>query len=126
MTEDDIHVRVVAHLRRAGLGDHEFFHAANEGKCSPRQAARRKSRGVNAGVPDIIIVRRPSAQPTGSIEGWHAYPVAAALELKADRGRLSPAQRLWLDNAKANGWAVAVTHGLDDALQQLRAWGYLE
>jgi hypothetical protein len=129
MTEEEIHRHVVAHLRRAGLQDWEFFHSPNEGRCSPRMASRRKAMGVNAGVPDLIMIRPPTRvlvdiKVAGTLVGTR-NAVAAALELKSETGRLTPAQKLWLANAAANGWAVAVTKGLDAALAQLRTWGYL-
>lgn len=107
--EDEIHQQIVAELRLAGLQDHEFFHAANEGKCSPRMAARRKAFGVNAGVPDLIFVGTPPR----------------ALELKSETGKLSDAQKLWIASAIAKGWDVAVEKGLENARARLRAWGYL-
>lgn len=118
-------MQIVAELRLAGMQDHEFFHAANEGKCSPRMAARRKSFGVNAGVPDLIFVRRPKWPPPEPEFTMRGLWVAAALELKSEDGTLTKAQKLWLANAAAQGWATAVTYGLEAARAQLRVWGFL-
>lgn len=126
MTEEEIHKRVVAHLRRAGLQDHEFFHSPNEGRCSPRMAARRKAMGVNAGVPDLIIVRPPPALVALESISENTRSGPCALELKSEKGTATAAQKLWLANAAANGWATAVTKGLDAALEQLKEWGYLQ
>ena len=111
-----IHYKAVARLRAAGMGDHEFFHCPNEGKCSKAQASRRKAMGVNAGVPDFIFLRPAHGAP--------GRP--AALEIKKDGGRLTDAQKLWLATAAANGWTVAVEKGEEAVMRRLAEWGYIE
>lgn len=132
--EEEIHARVVAKLRAAGMGDHEFFHTPNEGKVSPAQASLRKMLGVNAGVPDLIFLRRPKPTPgpfrpfmteDDVADWWKRHPIAAALELKSSSGRPTAAQKKWLDNAAANGWATAIAYGYDEAIEILKGWGYL-
>lgn len=110
MSEDEIQIEVVKRLRAAG--NCAFFHVANERRTSPRQGAKLKAMGVSAGVPDLILV---STAPFGTY----------ALELKADKGRLSDAQREWLDTLRHVGWSTAVTYGLREALDQLTDWGLL-
>lgn len=69
------------------------FHAANEGKRAPWRAARE---GIRAGVPDVLL-----PVPRGDWTGL-------AVELKAGRGRLTPAQSDWLDRLAAEGWRTHV------------------
>ena len=109
--EEQIQMHLVGLLRKAGV---RFFHVPNGSKATASYRAKLWSLGLEAGVPDLIIV-----DPTGR------HP-AAALELKAPRGRVSDAQKQWHADLLARGWAVATTCGLDEALAQLRAWGYLE
>lgn len=55
-----------------------FFHPPNGGLRNPREAAIFKALGVRVGVPDIVLVYSPAN--------------VAFVELKAGKGRLSPAQ----------------------------------
>ena len=134
MDELTVHRHVVAHLRRAGV---DFFHVPNEGKRGPRARSLLHGMGVMPGVPDLIIVSPPGrAASTGMFlpvlvpwgDGKGGRPaVGAALELKSDRkgAKASPEQQQWLATFAAHGWAVACTHGLPAALEQLKDWGYL-
>lgn len=122
MTEHEIHRIVVAHLRRARV---DFFHPMNEGKRGPKAASQLRGLGVMPGVPDLIIVTPPRAlrpEPEFTMLGLYR---GAVLELKSDTGRTSPEQRDWLAVFERHGWATAVTKGLDAAMTQLRAWGYI-
>ena len=66
--------------------------------------------GVRAGVPDVILIRDAEMY---------------ALELKAEGGRLSLAQRECQERMRAAGCKIATAVGLDQALAQLEAWGLL-
>lgn len=81
----------------------------NAGKRSPRYGAELKRQGLTAGVGDINLVG-----PDGL---YHE------LELKTEKGKLSPAQRERLFALEAAGAIVDVAFGLDDALARLKAWG---
>ena len=110
--EDAVHFRVVAALRVAGV---EFFHPVNESRASVAYRAKLAARGLMPGVADLILVTPPPAL---------AGRMPAALEIKSDTGRASPAQRAWLARVASYGWATAVCRGLDECLEQLWAWGY--
>ena len=69
-----------------------------------------KAIGTVAGVPDIICI----------FEG-RCY----ALELKAERGRVTDVQRVVHERLREAGAHVAVAHGIDQALAQLEAWNLL-
>ena len=94
---------------------------ANGGKRDKRTAAALKAQGLKPGVPDVLIFTPP---PSGIGRGM-------ALELKRDsgqgkqRGRLSPHQRIWLEELRALGWRAEVAYGYDHALEILRGAGYI-
>ena len=94
---------------------------ANGGKRDKRTAAALKAQGLKPGVPDVLIFTPP---PSGIGCGM-------AIELKRDsgqgkqRGRLSPHQRIWLEELRALGWRAEVAYGYDHALEILRGAGYI-
>jgi hypothetical protein len=69
-----------------------------------------KGLGVVAGVPDIILIN------AGRTYG---------LELKADGGKLSTAQRETMAAMERAGTTVAHAVGLDPPVRQLEDWGLL-
>jgi hypothetical protein len=112
--EEFIHMTLVAELRIAGW-DGYFFHPPNESRSTARYRGKLKALGLLPGVADLVFIAPP---PCGGY-------VAAALEIKADKGRASPEQKLFLERAAAAGWATACTRGLDASRSKLREWGYL-
>ncbi len=120
--EEQIHLSVVGHLRKNNVS---FFHLYNPGSMTPYARSKAKSLGATSpnglpllggtGVPDLVIITPP---PCGGY-------VAAALELKAPKGKPSAAQLVWLDYMASRRWAAAVAYGEAEALERLRAWGYI-
>jgi hypothetical protein len=108
--EDGIQAAVAQHLRWRARPDVYWFHVPNGGCRSKATGAIFKKLGVHAGVPDVIIIDR------GRIFG---------LELKAPKGRLSPAQIEAHKAMRAAGAEVAIVVGINDALEQLKAWNLL-
>lgn len=104
--ERAIQLRVVAELRLAGV---HAFHCPNENQH------RLTREGVEAGIPDLIIVTPPPAIPGSP---------GAVLELKAPGKKPTPAQRKWLATFALYGWATAWADSEEQALAVLRAWGY--
>ena len=86
------------------------FHVPNGGWRSRVEGAILKAIGTVAGVPDIICI----------FEG-RCY----ALELKAERGRVTDVQRVVHERLREAGANVAVAHGIDQALAQLERWQLL-
>lgn len=108
--EQKIHIAVVDHLRSRGVPGLVFFHPANGGKRTPREASLFKAMGVRAGASDLILV--------------HASKIYA-LELKTEIGRASEAQMEFLSDIDRAGAFTAMPAGLDAALATLKAWGLL-
>jgi hypothetical protein len=80
-----------------------------------RTGAKLKHMGVRAGVADfIVIIPTPSDRP-----------LLGFLEVKTERGRLSPAQELFRDDVAAAGCLHSVARSIDEGLNVLGRWGAL-
>ena len=101
MTERALHFATVRRLRRLGV---LFLHPANGGKRLISEAVALSQMGVQAGVPDLLILtplpRRPAAR-------------GLAIELKGPRGRVSPEQHRWLACLRSAGWLAEVCSSID-------------
>jgi len=123
-TEDKLHRRIVAELRRTyhrrgyEAGAEPFFHTANEGRRTSRYQAKLWALGLSAGVPDLIVVDPVCLD--GAI-----YP-GAALEFKSAKGRTSAAQLRWLGYWQAAGFYSAVLRGPREAAIELQALGLVD
>lgn len=100
---------VFEHLRWRGVLGWQFWATPNAARRSPRLGAELKRQGMRAGVGDISAL-----SPDGR---YHE------LELKSERGRLSPAQRERVRTMNDLGHSMEVAYGLDEALAKLMAWG---
>ena len=76
--EQELQKTVARYLDLALPKDAVFFHCPNGGARSKAEAGIFKAMGVKAGVPDIFIIYR------GRV---------VAIELKSEKGRLTPAQK---------------------------------
>ena len=108
--EDQIQRAIFQHLKARKAPGTFAFHVPNGGKRKPIEAAIMKGLGVTAGVPDIIAIR-----------AGHTY----GLELKADDGRPTTKQIETMAAMEAAGASVALSKGLNAAIDQLEAWGLL-
>jgi hypothetical protein len=81
----------------------------NEGRRSPAEAARMKARGLRPGVPDLLCVQHGRA--------WF-------LEVKAPKGRLSPAQVECHGELARHAFPPNVVTSQDEAVEALRAVGF--
>jgi len=109
--EQQLQRAVLQHLELRSAPNVYWFHVGNGGWRSPIEAAVFKSLGVKPGVPDLILIR------DGQTHG---------LELKADKGRLTPVQATAHVLMRAAGAEAEVAIGIDAALSQLKNWGMLD
>ena len=108
--EQALQKAVVGHLQWRARPDVWFCAIPNGDARSPIEGAIFKGLGVVAGAPDLLIVR----------DGRASF-----LELKAQGGRLSEAQRECHERLRRAGAVVATATGLDAALDQLEDWQLL-
>lgn len=88
-----------------------LFHIPNGGARSKTEAARFKSEGVKAGVPDLCL-----PVPRGSYHGLF-------IELKRLRGgRVSDEQKTWIAALQAQGYRVEVCKGWLAAADVIREY----
>lgn len=81
-----------------------LYHVPNGGSRNVVEAVHLKQQGVKAGVPDIVL---PVAR--GKYHGLY-------IELKTLRGRLTNAQKQWLDSLRNQGYAALVCRGAQAAI----------
>jgi hypothetical protein len=108
--EAAIQRQVFEHYRARGEPNTFMFAVPNGGKRGLVEAVNFKREGVTAGVPDIIAIR------DGEVFG---------LELKAPKGKQSPAQKDVQRRMRDAGAFVGNAKGLDEALYILEFWGIL-
>lgn len=85
-----------------------LYHIPNGGKRNKAEAARFKSMGVKAGVPDLHL---PVAKG-----GYHSLYI----ELKAANGRVSENQTEWLAALNRQGNKAVVCYGWEQAAQAIK------
>jgi hypothetical protein len=108
--ERQIQVAVGNHLAWRAPPDVWWTHFPAGGRRSRINGAILKGMGTRAGVPDLLIVSR------GRL---------FALELKAERGRLSPVQRETHAAMREAGAVIGVAGDVDQAIDLLTEWGLL-
>ncbi len=84
-------------------------HVPNAGKRSAVTGRRMKAEGLRPGFPDIIAIK---------------HERVAFLEVKAPKGRLSPAQVECHAELLRHGYSVAVVTSADAAVEALIAAGF--
>jgi hypothetical protein len=92
-----------------------LIHIENERKCNIVQGARRKSKGVRKGVPDLFL-----PLPANGYHGlW--VEMKGPKNLKGYRpAPVTPEQKKWIEWLKSKGYAVYVCYGADEAIQVIR------
>lgn len=87
-----------------------LFAVPNGGDRHPAVAGKMKAEGVRKGVADYLALV-PRA-------GFHGL----AIELKTETGTASPEQRVFLRDARANGYRAEVAHGWAEAWRIVREY----
>ena len=87
-----------------------LFHIPNESVGGQGWMIRNRQMGVKSGVPDLFY-------PV-PMKGYHGM----FIEMKADKGRLSQAQKRWIDALTALGYKCVVAHGWNEAKEALEQY----
>lgn len=80
------------------------FSVPNGGARGKAQAGKLKAEGVRPGVPDFILAAENSEH------------VGLAIEFKSPDGKVSTAQRDFIDLMRAGRWLVVVCRSVDEAI----------
>lgn len=90
-----------------------IFAIPNGGHRHPAVASRLKDEGVKAGVPDLFLpVARPHPKEPRLYHGlW--------IEMKVEGGRVSKPQKRFLGQMEAEGYAIAVPYGAEEAYKTI-------
>jgi len=95
-------------------------HFAGDARRRAIQARRLKESGYVPGTPDLFLAvpKIYDARSVGCV--FHGL----FIELKADKGRPSPAQLEQIDRLRRAGYNAVICNGYDDAVRAIR--GYIE
>ena len=107
--ESRLQAAVVATIRMVP-GCREFFAIPNGGARHIAVAARLKREGVLAGIPDLFL-----PVPTNKSHGLF-------LEVKAQKGRLSPAQEEVSNRLMAKGYGFRVVRSVEEAVGAVKEY----
>lgn len=106
MTEHDHQSALIrwANIQKAVIPELGLLYAIpNGGKRHIGTARKLKAEGVKSGVPDLNL---PVPR-----QGCHGF----FIEMKADKGKVSPAQKDWIDALIKQGYRVDVCYGWEAA-----------
>jgi len=105
--EQEIQKAFLSYVAQAGVDGLFVCHVPNGVNSGPVVGGIMKAMGLVPGMPDLLFFHK-----------GHSF----ALEIKAEKGRLSPAQVLTMAELREAGVNVAVAFGLDQCIEQLDAW----
>lgn len=115
--EQDLQIAAVQYLRLA-LPDCQIIHCPNGGKRGKAEGAIFKAMGVQAGVADLLVCRGFKSfvlEVTCPVVGW--------IELKAGKGRLNEAQKVFRGDCEEKGILWAEARSLDEVELIISSWG---
>lgn len=104
--EDKLQLAVLEYVE-AVLPYALIFHVPNGGRRSLTEGRKFKMLGVRAGTPDLVLVH----------DGRTFF-----LELKSEKGRVSPEQHRFGEDARIAGAGWAVVRSIDDVRNAFKAW----
>jgi hypothetical protein len=81
-----------------------IYAVPNEGRRSPRTGKRMKDQGLRKGIPDLYLPIKA---------GGHG---GLYVEVKTDKGRVSPEQKTWIEWLSEHGYKAVVCRSVDDIL----------
>lgn len=84
-----------------------LHHSPNGGRRDAFTGAQMKALGVKPGFPDLILPVR-MGDSSGLI-----------IEMKAENGRTSDAQKEWIEHFKDQGWETAIARSANEAREML-------
>ncbi len=86
------------------------FHVPNE-EANEGRRKKKAAMGVKPGVPDIFL-----DVPQLSPGGYQVDCPGLRIELKTERGRIRPEQKIWIDHYRKLGYRAVICRGW------VRAW----
>jgi len=107
MNEETIIQTTFIHWLRCNHPDLLFTIAPSGMKLPIGVAVRMKKMGYSAGTPDVMIFR-----PSGDYHGLF-------IELKTERGKLSPEQKEWSSRLNAMNYKSVVCRSVADAIMEV-------
>lgn len=87
-----------------------LFHIPNESVGGQGWLTRNRQMGVKSGVPDLFY-------PV-PLHGYHGM----FIEMKAEKGRASPAQKRWIQALESLGYKCVIAHGWEEAKNALEEY----
>lgn len=106
--ETHLQMAICQHLMLLGASDMLWYSIPNGAKLAKRTAIHMKRTGMTAGAADLAII----------VNG-HPY----FMEVKAAKGKQSPAQKDFEQRANMAGAMYTVVDNIDMAIRTLRSWG---
>ena len=86
---------------------HSLFAVPNGGRRDQRTGAKLKAEGVQAGVSDLILLRR--SRDYGAL----------CIEMKTPTGSQSQAQKAWQRQVTADGYKYVVCRSVEDFMREV-------
>lgn len=114
MSESQIQTAIVGYLRTALPKPWLIQHTANKPRSKIAGAIEKKMGSIK-GWPDLMVL--------GPVSADQARPHAWFIEVKTDKGRLSPEQKELHARLIGLGFGVGTVRSIDDARRLAIAWG---
>jgi len=86
-----------------------MFAIPNGGQRNIVTATKLKAEGVKSGVPDIFL-----AVPSKAYLSHGLF-----IEMKSEKGKLSPSQKIWIDGLSKIGYMCSVCYSFDEAKEAI-------